>query len=111
MAPRCSCGHSKTDHLTGRCVNRRMRFDPAVGGTVATQCPCKRFDEGVEQAAPPPVEAPILEEAAEPEPEAPPELESESLEVEVEPESEPELTPAPVAGAQQRGPRRRRRGQ
>lgn len=45
MTPSCTCGHSRTDHLTGRCVNRQMRFDPAVGGTVATQCRCKKFTE------------------------------------------------------------------
>lgn len=49
MTPICTCGHSKTDHLTGRCVNRTTRFDAASGGTVAVQCSCKKFAEPEEK--------------------------------------------------------------
>ena len=44
MASICECNHSRADHTTGRCTLRRMRFEPSVGGTVSTQCGCKKFE-------------------------------------------------------------------
>ena len=54
--PICTCGHSKTDHLTGRCVNRTMRFNAASGGTVANRCGCKKFTAAAVESAIPPIE-------------------------------------------------------
>jgi len=45
-----NCSHAKTDHLTGKCVNRQTRFNPAIGAVV-TLCPCKTFDEKKKGAA------------------------------------------------------------
>ena len=46
-----NCSHAKVDHLTGKCVNRKTRFDPALGA-LTTLCPCKTFDEKKKGAAP-----------------------------------------------------------
>lgn len=63
MAAICTCGHSTTDHLTGRCVNRTMRFNAASGGTVANKCGCKKFTAAAVESA-----VPAVEEAAAAEP-------------------------------------------
>lgn len=43
MSTCVTCSHSQRDHALGRCVNTRMAFVAAAGGTVATRCECKRY--------------------------------------------------------------------